>query len=345
MKRLLIFILLFGLIASSYAQSRLGVTTDASLVWQIDDIDNTTAKTGAALSIGGLYQFQHKKFLANVGFTFSPAWLRQGVDKQEFTVDMLDTEGYPFTYKSSINKRIDRITAMDLTIPLMVGFTVDGVYALMGAKFCVTVSGKTYQKAYLTTVGDYGDRYYEIEKAGNVRPLSYYFARLLGIMTVVMVVSLGTTLLSVYWYVFSRGGVDGFGFGFVIKDAFLRVWKYVIGLMLPILLAIVSATLCLGNLFRNALVAALGSLAFIVANYLYCYIGNITGWQPYFEYLSTHPSKLRWVIAAYDRGNPIEVMNSFFTSPKHAMICIGIAVGAALLYSIIAHLRIRSREI
>ena len=45
MKRLLIFILLFGLIASSYAQSRLGVTTDASLVWQTDDIDNTTAKT------------------------------------------------------------------------------------------------------------------------------------------------------------------------------------------------------------------------------------------------------------------------------------------------------------
>ena len=162
MKRLLIFILLFGLIASSYAQSRLGVTTDASLVWQIDDIDNTTAKTGAALSIGGLYQFQHKKFLANIGFTFSPAWLRQGVDKQEFTVDMLDTEGYPFTYKSSINNRIDRITAMDLTIPLMVGFTVDGVYALMGAKLCVTVSGKTYQKAYLTTVGDYGDRYYGV---------------------------------------------------------------------------------------------------------------------------------------------------------------------------------------
>ena len=192
---------------------------------------------------------------------------------------------------------------------------------------------------------DYGDRYFEIEKAGNVRPLSYYLARLLGIMTVVMVVSLGATLLSIYWYVFSRGGVDGFGFGFVIKDAFLRVWKYVIALMLPILLAIVSATLCLGNLFRNALVAALGSLAFIVANYLYCYIGNITGWQPYFEYLSTHPSKLRWVIAAYDRGNPIEVMNAFFTSPKHAMICIGIAVGAALLYSIIAHLRIRSREI
>ena len=192
---------------------------------------------------------------------------------------------------------------------------------------------------------DYGDRYFEIEKAGNVRPLSYYLARLLGIMTVVMVVSLGATLLAIYWYVFSRGGVDGFGFGFVIKDAFLRVWKYVIGLMLPILLAIVSATLCLGNLFRNALVAALGSLAFIVVNYLYGYIGNVTGWQPYFQYLSTYPSKLRWVIAAYDRGNPIEVMESHATSPKHALVCVGIAVGAALFYSIIAHLRIRSREI
>ena len=41
MKRLLIFILLFGLIASSYAQSRLGVTTDASLVSQTDPLDPT----------------------------------------------------------------------------------------------------------------------------------------------------------------------------------------------------------------------------------------------------------------------------------------------------------------
>ena len=51
------------------------------------------------------------------------------------------------------------------------------------------------------------------------------------------------------------------------------------------------------------------------------------------------------MIAAYDRGNPIEVMESFATSPKHALVCVGIAVGAALIYSIIAHLRIRSREI
>ena len=199
--------------------------------------------------------------------------------------------------------------------------------------------------ALVVLLRDFGDRYFEIEKAGNVRPFTYYIARLLGVMSVVMIVALGMTLLGVYWYVFSRGGVDGFGFGFVIKDAFLRVWKYLLGLMLPILLAVVSATLCLGNLFHNALFAALGSLAFIVANYLYCYIGNVTGWQPYFQYLSTHPSKLRWVIAAYDRGNPIEVMESFATSPKLALICVGIAVGAALLYSIIAHLRIRSREI
>lgn len=54
MKRLLIFILMLGCFTPFYAQSRLGVTTDASLVWQIDDIDNTTAKTGAALSVGGL---------------------------------------------------------------------------------------------------------------------------------------------------------------------------------------------------------------------------------------------------------------------------------------------------
>ena len=199
--------------------------------------------------------------------------------------------------------------------------------------------------ALVVLLRDFGDRYFEIEKAGNVRPFTYYIARLLGVMSVVMIVALGMTLLGVYWYVFSRGGVDGYSAGFVLKDVFLRTWKYLLGLMLPILLAVVSATLCLGNLFHNALFAALGSLAFIVANYLYCYIGNVTGWQTYFDYFSTHPNKLRWVIAAYDREDPIATMDAFFTTPRLGMICIGIAVGAALLYGIVAHLCIRRREI
>ena len=192
---------------------------------------------------------------------------------------------------------------------------------------------------------DFGDSYFEIEKAGNVRPLSYYVARLLGIMSVVMVVAIGLTLLWIYWYVFSRGGVDGYSFGFVLKDVFLRVWKYIIGLMLPILLAIVSATLCLGNLFHNALFAALGSLAFVVVNYLCWRVRHARGWLPYFHYLSTVPQKLHMVLAAYDREDPIGFMNLLSTNPKLALICVGIAVGAALLYSVIAHLRIRSREI
>ena len=192
---------------------------------------------------------------------------------------------------------------------------------------------------------DFGDTYFEIEKAGNVRPLSYYVARLLGIMSVVMVVAIGLGFFWIYWYVFSRGGVDGYSAGFVLKDVFLRVWKYVIGLMLPILLAIVSATLCLGNLFHNALFAALGTLAFVVVNYLCWCVRHARGWLPYFHYLSTVPHKLHMVLAAYDREDPIGFMNLQSTNPKLALVCVGIAVGAALLYSIIAHLRIRSREI
>ena len=192
---------------------------------------------------------------------------------------------------------------------------------------------------------DYGDHYYEIEKAGNVRPISYYFARLLGIMTVVMVVAVGTTLLGIYWYVFSRGGVEGYSAGELLLDTFLRIWKYVGGMMLPVLLAIVSATLCLGNLLRNTLIAALISLFYLVANYLYCYIGNVTGWQPYFQYLSNTPSKLRWVIAAYDRADPAATMAAFGTTPTLALYCVLITLIATLLYSVVAYLRIRSREI
>ncbi|MBQ7337596.1 MAG: hypothetical protein IJW40_03975 [Clostridia bacterium] len=192
---------------------------------------------------------------------------------------------------------------------------------------------------------DFVDRYFEIEKAGNIRPISYYLARLLGIMTIVTVVSVGATLLTTYWYILSRGGVSGFSFGEIFIDSFPRLMKYVFFMMVPVLLALVAATLCLGNLFRSALLAALGGMAYIVANYLYCYIGNITGWKPYFDYFSTSPEKLRWYIAAFDRINPEETLASMNTSLSHALVCIGIAVGAALLYSVVSYLRIRKREI
>ena len=163
MRKLTIYILFsICVLPLLQAQSRLGVTADVGLAWQIDDLEYTRAQTGTAFSIGGVYQFQHNMFLMQMGIGFSPAWLTQRLDSQQIVVDMLDTEGVPFTYRGYLQHRTDCVAATDFILPIMFGLTVENFYAMLGAKFCVTMAGYTKQSAALTTVGDYGDRYYGV---------------------------------------------------------------------------------------------------------------------------------------------------------------------------------------
>lgn len=192
---------------------------------------------------------------------------------------------------------------------------------------------------------DLGDRYFEIEKAGNVRPISYLSARVLGIMTVSVVVALGATCFGVYGYIISRGGVSGYSLGAIFMDSFPRILRYVGVLMVPILLALVSATICIGNIVRHPLVAALVPLFYLVGNYLYTLMASMTGWKPYFQYLSNSPDKLRWYLAALDRPDPAAVMTAMATSLTQAMICLAIALGASLVWSSVAVWRIHAREV
>lgn len=192
---------------------------------------------------------------------------------------------------------------------------------------------------------DLGDRYFEIEKAGNVRPIAYFSARVLGIMTISIIVALGATCFGVYGYVISRGGVSGYPFSAILADAFPRILRYVGVMMVPILLALVCATLCIGNIVRHSLLAALVPLFYLVGNYLYTLMGSINGWKPYFQYLSNSPDRLRWYLAALDRPDPLAVMTAMGTSLTQALICIGITLGAAVLWSAVAVWRIRAREV
>lgn len=160
MKKVLMYIIMLLVASQSWAQSRLGFSADGGLTWQIDDLDETTPKTGGMVSLNGVYSFQYKKFLLQAGFGVSEAWVMQGVEAMHDEISMLDTEGMPYTLHMDLTGRRDMAMVTELNVPFMFGLKVNHFYMMMGAKFVVTLAGKAHMQANLTTKGDYGDRYY-----------------------------------------------------------------------------------------------------------------------------------------------------------------------------------------
>lgn len=160
MKKWMIYVVMLLVASSSWAQSRLGFSADGGLTWHVDNIDETTPKTGGVTSLNGVYSFQYKKFILQAGLGISEAWLVQGVESLHREVSMLDTENMPYTLHVDLTGRRDIVAVTELNVPFMFGLKVDHFYIMMGAKFTVSFVGKAYMHADLTTKGDYGDRYY-----------------------------------------------------------------------------------------------------------------------------------------------------------------------------------------
>lgn len=165
MKRLSILIIVSAcILPMAYSQNFLGFNTDIGLAWQYDNLAITHSKAGVDFSIGGTYQLQKNMFLLHTGIGISPRWTRQLLDNETIKVNMLDTEEIPFTYIGYIEDRTDKLASLDLSIPLMMGVKYKKFYTLLGAKLYIPLVCNTHQTASLTTIGDYGDRYYDVLK-------------------------------------------------------------------------------------------------------------------------------------------------------------------------------------
>ena len=69
--------------------------------------------------------------------------------------------------------------------------------------------------------GDYTDNFFEIERSGGVKSVSYFFGRILAILTVLLSISLLFSLFSVNYYFFTRGGIANFT---ARPDNFVEAW-------------------------------------------------------------------------------------------------------------------------
>lgn len=163
MNRICFIIIVLLFFSNAVAQHRIGLTVDGATAWHLDNVEITTPKIGGNVGIGMIYQYQKGKFLLNTGVNFSSSCLSQVVDSQHIAVPMRDTEGINFIYRGELYNRQDQIATADISIPFMLGAkTSFGLYALGGVRVNLPIHAWSFQKALLTTKGDYGDRYHEM---------------------------------------------------------------------------------------------------------------------------------------------------------------------------------------
>lgn len=160
-----IFVIIIGALffSSVVAQHRVGFTIEGATAWQLDNVEITSPETGGNVGIGMIYQYQKGKFLLNTGVNFSAAYLSQHIDSQHIAVPMRDTEGINFIYRGELYNRQDQLITTDIGIPLMLGAkTSFGLYALGGMHINLPLHAWSLHHAFLTTKGDYGNRYHEM---------------------------------------------------------------------------------------------------------------------------------------------------------------------------------------
>ena len=161
MKRVCIILIFSVLVLAVNAQNYFGVSLGLLTTYQLDNVDNTTARLGGGGEIGAIYQLQRNNFLFQTGLGLNYSVSILGVDSMPLSANMIDTEGATFTYKGIVYDRVDRANVTELSVPLMLGFNISSFYALIGAKFVYPLMTTTRQTALLTTYGDYNGMFYE----------------------------------------------------------------------------------------------------------------------------------------------------------------------------------------
>lgn len=196
---------------------------------------------------------------------------------------------------------------------------------------------------------DYGDQFFEIEKAADIRPMQYLMGRWSATISLLMLVVLVLSSLLLHAYVIGWGGVEELSLGMYLLDSTTQLVRWMIAAVLPCILFCVSLTYMVGSIFRSGLPAALGGfgnvILYLVLRMYYVSLVLRNGFLPakiYFYYLSYRPNKLIEYLCTLEFGGDGLIVR---TSRSEALLCIGILVAFFTVFSAISYWRIRKREV
>lgn len=195
---------------------------------------------------------------------------------------------------------------------------------------------------------DYGDMFYEIEKAYNMKPIRYLFGRILSLVTVNGIFVTTLSFLFVHLNVFFHGGVEGLGMWSYLADSFIRIMRVNLLLCIPSLTAFIAVTYMIGALFKSGFAAMITSSAYVIAFY-FVHLTLHMKWQPvyqiYFRYFDLMPRALRLYAAMADTSYFELVMSRHNDTALHAILGFCSLISFTALGILISYLRIKKRTV
>lgn len=191
---------------------------------------------------------------------------------------------------------------------------------------------------------DYGDGFYEIERAGGRKTWHYTLGRLAALFTVCFLAYLIVITFTCHWYVFTRGGVDGMSTGAYLWDSTVRTLRRMVTMDWPVIAMLVCFTYAVGSLLKSGIAASIVGCGYVLLNFLFNYQlrFRIPTW--YNAFFSTTPRELRHYIAYYDSQWFEKHLETYNATLEKALIAFAILIVTTAVWYVISHLRIRHRE-
>ena len=197
---------------------------------------------------------------------------------------------------------------------------------------------------------DYGDQFFEIEKAGGVRSWKYTGGRISALVTVNFALVFIACFLGVWLYLLTRVGPEGvykMETGELLWDSAKRLIRFITFMSFPTTLFYITFTYFLGSIFNSGLISAIGSMAHVIATYVCGFQLRFRIPDIYHDYFSINSAKkIRDYLKYFKWENGFEnYIKTYETSFKDAALCFSFVVGLAVICSVISYLRVRKRSV
>lgn len=114
---------------------------------------------------------------------------------------------------------------------------------------------------------DYGKGFFEIEKAGGIKPSQHLFGRLVALVEVDSIAALMSSFLAVNYYYISRHGVKGYGFWECFSFSSVRVLRTFLFCELPVIFLLTLLSLAFGAILKNVYIASAIGIGYVMFNY------------------------------------------------------------------------------
>ena len=191
---------------------------------------------------------------------------------------------------------------------------------------------------------DWRDNTFEIERAGNVRPATYFLGRFSAVFTFITVAALIEELIMFHLYTITRGGVQGLtGWDYII-DSNIRILRMFFIVVIPGILVFSGITFLAGNLTRSGTVGTIVGLCYVLFEYLANTVLKLRVPELYQDFMTPTPRKLYLYWQYFDTEWFTEkTWHNPFTT-EQMLLCLGIIYSAAIVFLVISYCCVKRRR-